>query len=145
MEIDSDIASVKVKKGYYYSSGFSSSQKRRANSIIKAGVKSGLSTNAIQSNLIEAGVGYKRANIQHDIRRVKSFINAKTPEARAKAVKFHDNIFEPLLKKNKGVSSSQITDYIRYRKKKSREVYEDEAEAGDIAEVYESLYQRSWR
>ena len=73
----------------------------RALRIIKRGLDSGRTSTNIIKRLKDSQVSYSRSNMLHDIRRKESSFTAKTSEARNKAVKWFDNVYEPFRAKNK--------------------------------------------
>lgn len=95
------------KKGkYILSSRFTSKERKKALSIITKGVKKDLSSSEIRKQLSDNNLKVRKQNILQDIRRKKATIRAKTPEARKKANKWFDDVFEPFWKE-KGMRNSK--------------------------------------
>lgn len=95
------------KKGkYILSSRFSSKERQKALGIITRGVKKDLSTSEIRKQLSDKGLKVRKQNILKDIRRKKATVRAKSPEARKKANRWFDEVFEPFWKQ-KGMKNSK--------------------------------------
>ena len=94
---------------YKLSKSFTESEKRKAINIIKSGAIDDLSATKIIENLSEKGLTYNRKNELRDIRLAKSFSKGKTPEAREKALKWFDDVYEPF-REEKGYTSMTATE-----------------------------------
>lgn len=129
-----------AQRKYILSDKFDSTQRQRAIRIIKQGVKSEQSSNEIQTRLKSEGLGYRRANVQDDIRQVKATIHAKTPEARERARQFYKKVYEPHRKKY-GLTGDQATKQWEIARQRSKRIAAEAAKlknAEAIAEFWES-------
>ena len=95
--------------GYRVSNQFTKSEKVKAINLMKRLVRQGKNTNQVHNELKDAGYGYRRKNIQHDIRRFKTFENSKSPAARDSNKRWFDTVFEPFRKEKKAAGWSNNT------------------------------------
>jgi len=99
--------------GYRVSNQFDRAKKVKAINTLKRLVKAGKNTNQIQTELRAEGLGYRRENLQHDIRRYKAFKDSTTPDRRAANKRWFDTVFEPFRddRKKRGWSNREINEF----------------------------------
>lgn len=109
--------------GYKVNKAWSREKKVKTINKLKKLVNEGKNTNEIQRELRAEGLGYRRENLQHDIRRYKAFKDSKTPEARAKNKRWFDRVFEPFRdeRKKAGWTNKQINEHWRRAQTQSYE------------------------
>lgn len=94
-----------------------------------------LTVNKLQRQLIDKGLGYRRGNLQHDIRRVESSYNAKTPEAKSNAKNWFDNVYEKF-RSDRKLTSKEVSKIWQMAKDESWVTFEDEELGQEILDLY---------
>lgn len=121
--------------GYKLSKRFDARDRGRALDVIKRGLDAGKTSTEIIGRLRENDLSYSRSNMLHDIRRKEASFQAKTPESRASALKWHDNVYEPFRSQNK-MGSKQASKIWQRTREQSWLSIEDAALGVEFWDLY---------
>lgn len=113
---------------YRLSKRFTPKERSKVLRIIKDGLEKDKKSGVIIKDLRSKGLGYQDSKMYHDIRRKDSSFQAKTPESRSKALRWHDKVYEPFRKKHAMSSKSATRTWERARQKSYETV--EQAELG---------------
>ena len=123
---------------YIFSPRFTVTQRYEAEALLHEAVVSDWSRDRFQREAMKVNLSYNRANMQYDLRRAMSMEKAKTGEGKERAVKFFEEIFEPL-RAAKGWTSSQTTAFYAKGKMGTLETLEEQVEFEEVWEEYEAM------
>lgn len=84
------------------------------------------------------GLGYRKTNVLHDIRRKEASYLAKSPEKRANAQRWFDNVYEKF-RVDKGLNSRQASKLWEKSVTQSYDTIEEAEEGVEMWELYEAL------
>jgi len=102
------------------------------------GLTKGETSQQIIKTLKDKGVSYRRENMLYDLRRKEASYHAKTPEKRANAKRWFDNVYEKF-RKEKGLNSKQASKLWEKTVTQSFDTIEEAREGVEMWELYEAL------
>jgi hypothetical protein len=121
--------------GYKIPKSKSSNERRKILRTITSELKKNKTASQISRKLMEKGISYRNTNMLHDIRRKEASFQSKTLEARKKALKWFDNVYEPY-RKRKDYSSKSMT---KAWERTITQSYETDKQASEGNEIWDLM------
>lgn len=125
--------------GYRLSKRFTRKDRAQVLKQITRDLKAGKTSGQIIKGLRDKGLGYQDSKMYHDIRRKESSYQAKTPDARQRALRWFDKVYEPFREKNK-LSSIQASRQWNRTVTQSYETVEQAEQGSELWQAFRDLY-----
>jgi len=97
---------------YIFSPKFTVTQRYESESLLHEAITSDWSFNKLQRLAKSKNLSYRRKNMQYDFRRAQSMEKAKSGDAKERAVKWFEEVYDPH-RKAMGWTSKQETEFRR--------------------------------